>query len=147
MAERSSEEEGSKEGKKGNEEREGGETRKTHTEEARRLDSRNLICMKLAIKERSKIFSSSRRKKFTQPLATCCAYMARHAHFSERGDVLKACSLTDVGWCVGVCTSKRVCILPLFLVPLPFTLPVKICGASERALSVCLVTEIMASRS
>ena len=70
-------------------------------------------------------------------------------HFSE-ATFLKACSLTDAvarsldG--LTVCTSKRVCILSLFLslLPLPFTLPVKICGAG--ALPVCLVTEIMASR-
>lgn len=53
-----------------------------------------------------------------------------------------------VRWTDGLtwCTSKRVCILSLFLslLPLPFTLPVKICGAG--ALPVCLVTEIMASR-
>ena len=52
MAERSSEEEGSKGGKEGNEEREGGEARKTHTEGARRWGSRSLISIMLAIRDR-----------------------------------------------------------------------------------------------
>ena len=67
-------------------------------------------------------------------------------HFSE-ATFLKACSLTDAVArsldAVTVCTSKRVCILSLFLSLSLYRS--KFVGQAS-ALPVCLVTEIMASR-